>query len=332
VQVEAAAHPYPPRRVSADGSSLVAHPSNAGNRETGNAGKSVKNVIEIIGLSKTFHLGEVEVRALRGVSLTINRGEFVAIMGASGSGKSTLMNILGCLDRPTAGKYLLEGVDVASMREEELAAVRSRRIGFIFQNFNLLSRTSALENVELPLFYSGWADDAKQRAHELLKMVGLKDREQNYPNQLSGGQQQRVAIARALINEPAILLADEPTGNLDSTNSAELMEIIARLNRKRGLTVVVVTHDPEVAEYTDRVVTFRDGQIISDDRKRDGAGAAAAALGAPSEAEAAAARPVAERGGEAWSFGAMALSAARCGVTRCARRARCLVSLSASRR
>ena len=275
----------------------------------------MKNVIEIVGLSKTFHLGEVDVRALRGVNLTIEHGEFVAVMGASGSGKSTLMNILGCLDRPTAGKYLLEGVDVASMREEELAVVRSRRIGFIFQNFNLLSRTSALENVELPLFYSGWENDAEHRAHELLEMVGLKDRERNYPNQLSGGQQQRVAIARALINQPAILLADEPTGNLDSTNSAELMEIIARLNRERGLTVVVVTHDAEVAEYTDRVVTFRDGQIISDQRKRDGAGVAAAALGAPLAAEAAApaemaARPAAERGEEAWTFGAMALSAA----------------------
>jgi macrolide transport system ATP-binding/permease protein len=275
----------------------------------------VKNVIEIVGLSKTFQLGEVEVKALRGVSLTIERGEFVAIMGASGSGKSTLMNLLGCLDRPTAGKYLLEGVDVASMSEEELAAVRSRRIGFIFQNFNLLSRTSALENVELPLFYSGWQNNAGQRAHELLEMVGLKDRERNYPNQLSGGQQQRVAIARALINEPAILLADEPTGNLDSTNSAEIMEIIARLNRERGLTVVIVTHDADVAEYTDRVVTFRDGHIISDQRKRKEAGAAAATAGASAEPETAAQsgsalKPAADRSGEAWSFGAMALSAA----------------------
>ena len=173
-------------------------------------------------------------------------------MGASGSGKSTLMNLIGCLDRPTSGRYLLEGVDVASLDEEELAAIRSRRIGFIFQNFNLLSRTSALENVELPLFYSGWPADGAARAQSLVTMVGLNGRERNYPSQLSGGQQQRVAIARALINEPAILLADEPTGNLDSTNSAEILEIMTRLNRERGLTIIVVTHDAEVAAYADR--------------------------------------------------------------------------------
>ena len=225
------------------------------------------NVIEIADLHKTYTLGEIEVHALRGVSLTIARGEFVAIMGASGSGKSTLMNILGCLDRPTSGHYLLEGADVAAMAEEELAAIRSQRIGFIFQNFNLLSRTSTRENIELPLFYSGRVADADRRAGELIEKVGLQGREQNHPNQLSGGQQQRVAIARALINQPAILLADEPTGNLDSKNTAEIMDLIRRLNRESGLTVIIVTHEPEVATYTDRVITFRDGEIISDVRQ-----------------------------------------------------------------
>ncbi len=259
-------------------------------------------VIEIIDLDKTYQLGEVEVRALRGVTLRVEHGEFVAIMGASGSGKSTLMNMIGCLDRPTSGRYLLEGVDVASLREEELAAIRSRRIGFIFQTFNLLSRTTALENVELPLFYSRWSREGQERAAHLLEMLGLKGREQNNPNQLSGGQQQRVAIARALINEPAILLADEPTGNLDSKTSAEIMEIISRLNREHGITVLVVTHDPGVAAYADRMVTFRDGVIISDERKRE---AAAAATGA-----APAVAPAAQRAESVWTFGTMALSAA----------------------
>jgi len=259
-------------------------------------------VIEIIDLDKTYQLGEVEVRALRGVTLRIEHGEFVAIMGASGSGKSTLMNMIGCLDRPTSGRYLLEGVDVASLREEELAAIRSRRIGFIFQTFNLLSRTTALENVELPLFYSRWSREGQERAVQLLEMLGLKGREQNNPNQLSGGQQQRVAIARALINEPAILLADEPTGNLDSKTSAEIMEIVSRLNREHGLTVLVVTHDPGVAAYADRIVTFRDGEIISDQRNRE---AAAAARGA-----APAVAPAAQRAESVWTFGTMALSAA----------------------
>jgi len=261
-------------------------------------------VIEIADLFKIYQLGEIEVRALNGVSLSIERGEFVAIMGSSGSGKSTLMNVLGCLDRPTSGRYLLQGVDVASLPEAELALVRSRQIGFIFQNFNLLSRASALENVELPLFYSAWNRDSENRAAKLLEMVGLKGREQSLPNQLSGGQQQRVAIARALINEPAILLADEPTGNLDSKNSAEIMEIIRRLNRENGITVLVVTHDPEVAAYVDRVITFRDGVIVSDERKRVSAAAAAAAAAPPAGA------PKAERGEEAWTFAAMALVAA----------------------
>ncbi len=261
-------------------------------------------LIEIIGLSKVYRLGEIEVHALRGVNLTVEQAEFVAVMGSSGSGKSTLMNILGCLDRPTSGRYLLEGVDVASLSEEALALERSRRIGFVFQNFNLLARTTALENVELPLFYSAWTAEGERRAAELFKMLGLSGREQNHPNQLSGGQQQRVAIARALINQPAILLADEPTGNLDSQNSTEIMEIIQRLNREQGLTVIVVTHDPEVAEYADRVVTFKDGQVISD-RRNPGA-RSPVGTGTPAEA----AKATARRAGEAWSFGAMAVNAA----------------------
>jgi macrolide transport system ATP-binding/permease protein len=223
-------------------------------------------VIEVRDLTKTYHLGDVEVRALRGTSLTIERGEFVAIMGASGSGKSTLMNVIGCLDRPSGGVYLLEGVDVASLSEPELASIRSRRIGFVFQSFNLLSRTSALENVELPLLYSGDMANSAQRARDSLKLLGLEGREQNHSNQLSGGQQQRVAIARALINDPAILLADEPTGNLDSVTSSEIMATLQRLNRERGLTVVLVTHDAEVAAYADRVITLKDGLILSDQR------------------------------------------------------------------
>ncbi len=226
-------------------------------------------VIEVRDLTKTYQLGDVEVHALQGVNLRIERGEFVAVMGASGSGKSTLMNMLGCLDLPTSGTYLLDGEDVAALDETELAAIRSRRIGFIFQSFNLLARTSALENVELPLFYSAWTADGENRAAELIKLVGLDGRDQNLPNQLSGGQQQRVAIARALVNRPLILLADEPTGNLDSKNSAEIMEFIRHLNRDQGLTVIVVTHDPDVAAYTDRTVTFRDGVIVSDTRKSE---------------------------------------------------------------
>ena len=262
----------------------------------------MNRVIEIVGLKKVYRLGEVEVNALDGVDLVIEQGEFVAIMGASGSGKTTLMNILGCLDRPTGGRYLLEGVDVASLDENALADVRSRRIGFVFQNFNLLARTSAIENVELPLFYSGWTPEGERRAAELIETLGLGGRERNAPSQLSGGQQQRVAIARALINQPAILLADEPTGNLDSRNSSEIMEILRRLNREQGLTVIVVTHDPDISEYADRVVTFRDGKVISDTRRT-----AAPALTAAAPAPAAVAKP-AEKD---WTtFGSMALNAA----------------------
>src|SRR5580693_4609040 len=225
------------------------------------------SVIEVRDLTKTYILGDNEVRALRGVSLTIERGEFVAIMGASGSGKSTLMNIIGCLDRPTAGRYLLEGVDVASLSEPDLARIRSRRIGFVFQSFNLLSRTSALENVELPLFYSGDLVKGAQRAHEVLLLLGLEGRERNHPNQLSGGQQQRVAIARALINNPAILMADEPTGNLDSQTSQEILRTIRALNRDHGLTVILVTHEREMAAFADRTITIRDGLITGDERR-----------------------------------------------------------------
>ncbi|MGO9605343.1 MAG: ABC transporter permease [Candidatus Binataceae bacterium] len=224
-------------------------------------------VIELENLTKTYYLGDVEVRALRGVSLTIRKGEFVAIMGASGSGKSTLMNIIGCLDLPNTGRYLLEGVDVALLSEPELASIRSLRIGFVFQSFNLLPRTSALENVELPLLYSGDVLNSAQRARDTLRLLGLEGRERNYSNQLSGGQQQRVAISRALINNPAILLADEPTGNLDSQTSTEIMVTLQGLNRDRGLTVILVTHDPEVAAYSDRVITLRDGLVVSDHRE-----------------------------------------------------------------
>jgi macrolide transport system ATP-binding/permease protein len=223
-------------------------------------------VIRLINVSKIYRLEEIEVKALQQVTFDIEHGEFVAVMGASGSGKSTLMNLLGCLDRPTSGRYLLEGIDVARLDEQRLARIRSRRIGFVFQSFNLLSRTTTLENIELPLFYSGWPNDGRARAQELVDIMGLTGRERNHPSQLSGGQQQRAAIARSLINEPSILLADEPTGNLDSRNSAEILEIIRRLNRERGLTVIVVTHDADVAAYADRTITFRDGLIVSDRR------------------------------------------------------------------
>ncbi len=222
-------------------------------------------VIQLDHIHKTYTMGDVEVHALRGVSLTIRQGEFVAIMGASGSGKSTTMNILGCLDRPTRGTYILDGQDVSQMSKDERADIRCQKIGFVFQGFNLLSRTSALENVELPMLYLG-VDSAPRhaRAMEALAAVGLAGREQNHPNQLSGGQQQRVAVARSLVNNPALILADEPTGNLDSRTSVEVMEIFQRLNRERGITLVLVTHETDIAEYADRIIVFKDGKIKSD--------------------------------------------------------------------
>ena len=225
-------------------------------------------LIEVRDLWKVYALGDLEVQALRGVSLDIESGEFVAVMGASGSGKSTFMNILGCLDRPTRGIYRLDNVDAASLSTDERAAIRNRRIGFVFQTFNLLSRTTALENVELPLYYGDLPlGEQHDRAHEALLAVGLGERVHHVPSQLSGGQQQRVAIARALVNHPALLLADEPTGNLDTHTSDEIMGIVQRLNREQRITVVLVTHELDVATYADRVVTFRDGIIVSDTRQ-----------------------------------------------------------------
>jgi putative ABC transport system ATP-binding protein len=227
--------------------------------------REARPIIELEGIHKTYTMGDVEVHALRGVSLTIREGEFVAIMGTSGSGKSTTMNIIGCLDRPTRGTYMLDGQDVSALSKDERADIRSRKLGFVFQGFNLLSRTSALENVELPMLYAGVdAAERHRRASEALRAVGLVGREQNHPNQLSGGQQQRVAIARSLVNNPALILADEPTGNLDSRTSIEVMEIFQRLNRERGITLILVTHEPDIAEYADRVVVFKDGRIRKD--------------------------------------------------------------------
>ena len=222
-------------------------------------------VIQLDHIHKVYTMGDVEVHALRGVSLTIRAGEFVAIMGASGSGKSTMMNIIGCLDRPTRGTYILDGEDVSQLSKDARADIRCQKIGFVFQGFNLLSRTSALENVELPMLYLGVdAATRHQRAMEALAAVGLSGREQNHPNQLSGGQQQRVAVARSLVNNPALILADEPTGNLDSRTSVEVMEIFQRLNRERGITLVLVTHEHDIAQYAQRVVVFKDGRIKSD--------------------------------------------------------------------
>jgi len=221
-------------------------------------------LIQIDHLAKTYLLGEVEVHALRGVSLQIRRGEFVAIMGASGSGKSTFMNILGCLDKPTKGTYVLDGIDVSRLTRDELARIRNNKLGFVFQGFNLLSRTSAIENVELPLLYgTSSIRDREERAVRALNLVGLGDRIHHFPNQLSGGQQQRVAIARALVNDPSIVLADEPTGNLDSRTSVEVMGIFQELNEK-GITIILVTHEPDIAQFAKRHIVFRDGRIKSD--------------------------------------------------------------------
>ena len=218
-------------------------------------------VISAEDLTKVYKMGEVEVNALRGVSFNIKRGEIVSIMGPSGSGKSTLMNILGCLDHPTGGKYVLDEEVVSDLRDDQLAEIRNRKVGFVFQSFNLLPRASALSNVELPMRYAGKVSNRKQIAREALESVGLSDRIFHKPTELSGGQQQRVAIARALVNNPAILMADEPTGNLDSKSGKEIMELIINLNRERGTTVIIVTHDPSIAEQTQRVIRLRDGQL-----------------------------------------------------------------------
>jgi putative ABC transport system ATP-binding protein len=227
----------------------------------------VKNpVVRLEDVHKTYHTGEVDVHAVRGVTLEIESGEFVAFMGASGSGKSTLMNLLGCLDRPTQGRYFLDGADVSGLDRDQLADVRNRKLGFVFQSFNLLPRTSALENVELPLLYGAHRltnAELSEKAKTVLAAVGLSGREDHYPSQLSGGQQQRVAIARALINQPEVLLADEPTGNLDSRTSVEIMDVFQKLN-DRGITIVMVTHEPDIASYAKRNVVMRDGKVQTD--------------------------------------------------------------------
>jgi len=230
----------------------------------------VSDFIRIENLTKVYTLGDVAVRALDGVSLTIDRGSFVTIMGPSGSGKSTFMNILGCLDRPTSGSYSLDGEDVGDLDRDQLADIRNRKIGFVFQQFNLLARTTALENVELPLLYSAeGVDRGHERAMNALRIVGLADRADHRPNQLSGGQQQRVAIARSLINNPRIILADEPTGALDSRTSVEIMAIFQRLNREQEISIIVVTHEPDIAQYGQRIITFKDGRIVSDQPVRN---------------------------------------------------------------
>lgn len=226
--------------------------------------RSGEPLIQMVGIHKTYFMDGVDVRALRGVDFTLHKGEFAAIMGASGSGKSTLMNLLGCLDKPTKGSYTINGQDVSRFSRDELATVRNKQIGFVFQGFNLLPRTSALENVELPMVYAGIpSEERRRRAHGALADVGLKGREHHFSSQLSGGQQQRVAIARSLVNKPSVILADEPTGNLDSRSSLEIMSIFQDLNTQ-GITVILITHEPEISLYSKRIVRLRDGYIISD--------------------------------------------------------------------
>jgi len=267
-------------------------------------------VISVKNLVKTYTVGEVTVRALRGADMDVEKGEFVCVTGPSGSGKSTLMHILGCLDRPTSGQYFLDGRDVSRMSKDELANVRNKKIGFVFQGFNLLSRTTALDNVELPLLYNAGKDRMKsserhKRAMDVLKIVGLGDRYHHFPNQLSGGQQQRVAIARSLINQPSIILADEPTGNLDTRTSIEVMDIFQKLNREHGITIVLITHEMDIAEHGTRFVRFRDGRIQIDQKitNRRNASDELAALPPPEEdpvpAGAAAASAPVDHGGVA---------------------------------
>ena len=221
-------------------------------------------VIEAKDLTKVYQMGDIEVHALRGLSIKIRRGEVIAIMGPSGSGKSTLMNMIGCLDRPTSGEYLLEGEQVSNLKDDQLAEIRNRKVGFVFQTFNLLSRATALSNVELPMRYSGMARGRKERAKSALELVGLGDRIHHRPNELSGGQQQRVAIARSLVNDPTIILADEPTGNLDSKSGVEIMQLLLKLNTEQGTTLVIVTHDPEIAQQTQRTILIRDGMVVEE--------------------------------------------------------------------
>ena len=285
-----------------------------------------EQTIRVDNVTRVYRVGDVDVHALQGVSLIVERGEFVAIMGSSGSGKSTLMSILGCLDRPTSGTYDFEGIDVAHLSEPELARLRSERLGFVFQSFNLLARTSAIENVALPLFYAttnrSSGASRVEHAKAALSLLGLGDREHNTPGQLSGGQQQRVAIARALINNPAVLLADEPTGNLDTRNSHEIMDTLQLLNRERGVTIIVVTHEPDIATYADRVVTMRDGKIILDERKHEEkrppqiASNLMAARGESVPPALEATRPTRVPSGAFWAFGSMIAAAAMQAILR----------------
>jgi putative ABC transport system ATP-binding protein len=241
-------------------------------------------VIAVENLHKYYEMGETRVHALRGISLQVARGEFVTIMGASGSGKSTFMNLLGCLDKPSEGKYLLEGTNVAELSRKELAQIRNRRVGFVFQGFNLLNRTTAIENVELPLIYAAVGSrERRRRSLEALAKVGLSERADHIPSQLSGGQQQRVAIARSLVNHPSILLADEPTGNLDSRTSVEIMQVIQELNERENLTIILVTHESDIARYAKRVISFRDGHVIRDHEVRDRLEASAVLAAMPLE-------------------------------------------------